>query len=159
MEVGIVTTESANAAPQLTSAAFGRPGTNLALAIAGRERYVESLLGRLHDLPVSELSLVALGSEHRCRGPSPRQSDALGDGRRGGPGGHKAEGELVVQLVLGAPAPIAAGRGLHGCLRVPIDTTCGVHQTAAAAGLRVFVQALGALQVADVMVGLITNGE
>jgi hypothetical protein len=65
------------------------------LRTAGGQEHAEPLLGRLRDLPLPELSVLALGGEHRCRCPSPGQSNALSDRRGGEPRRRKAESELV----------------------------------------------------------------
>jgi len=64
----------------------------------------------------------------------------------------------LVELVLGPTTPVAAGRELHRAVRVFLGAR-RVHETAAPAGLGVFIGALGTLCVADVVVGLWADGE
>jgi hypothetical protein len=101
-----------------------------------------------------------LGGEHRRRGASAGQSDALGDRRRGRAGSDTTEGELVlVQLILGPAALIAAGRELDIAVCLLLGATGGVHQAAAPARLGILLIAFRALRVADVMVGFFADGE
>src|SRR4030095_9158366 len=82
---------------------------------------------------------------------------------RGLPRGRQASSRRsvsrLVQLVLGPAASIAAGGQQDVAGRVLPARARGVHQAAAPARLRVFLPALGTLDVADMVVGLFANGE